>query len=215
MVFNSSTSGKDIADLYTMQFTGDGVEPTPAPTDTPAPTAKADNSTGSTQAPAASASPAPTGQATAAPTQDTGISGETGDNTGDSIFVKKNISYAIPKGTEQSKTVYVDKVSSKKSSVTIPATVKNGGVKYKVIGINKAAFSNLKKLKKVTIGANVSEIKDGAFVKCPKLKSIIIKSKKLKKASNKAFIGINKKCTIKVPKGKTAKYKKMFPGKVK
>lgn len=76
-------------------------------------------------------------------------------------------------------------------SVTIPAVIKVKGVTYKVTSIGTKAFNGSKKLKKVTIGANIKKISNNAFYKCKSLKTVTIKSVLLTKktASKKAFIG--------------------------
>ena len=68
----------------------------------------------------------------------------------------------------------------------------------------------MKKLKKVTIGANVTKIGKNAFKGDKKLKTIKVKSKKIKKVGKAAFKGIAKKAKFSVPKAKKAKYKKLF-----
>lgn len=130
---------------------------------------------------------------------------------------------------------YVGTTDKRVKKIVIPNTVKVDGVTYKVVSIATNAFSGCKKLKTVTIGANVTTIGDKAFYKCTalakitipskvtkigkqafygckKLKNIIIKSKKLKKnkIGKNAFKGIKKKATIKVPKKKMKLYKKML-----
>ena len=145
--------------------------------------------------------------------------------------------FKIKTSTETSKTVvYMKLQNKKKSSVSIPSTVKidgytykvteigakafknNGKVKTVVIGknvttIGKEAFSGCKSLKKVTIGQNVTTIDKKAFYNCKKLKNIVIKSKLLKKVGKDAIKNINKKATIKVPKSQLKKYKKLFKSK--
>lgn len=73
--------------------------------------------------------------------------------------------------------------------VTIPAKITVDGISYQVTGIEKKAFYG-----------------------CKKVKKIIVKTKKLtaKKVGKKAFANMNKKVTIKVPKGKVRAYKKIF-----
>ena len=93
---------------------------------------------------------------------------------------------------------------------TIPAYIKIRGVKFTVTSVNKGAFKNNKKLKSITIGANVTVIGANAFSGCSKLSNINIKTTKLKKIGSKAFKGINKKAKIKVPKKRLTKYKKML-----
>ena len=99
-------------------------------------------------------------------------------------------------------------------SVTIPAVIKVKGVTYKVTSIGTKAFNGSKKLKKVTIGANIKKISNNAFFKCKSLKTVIIKSVLLTKktANKKAFKGVNKKMVIKVPKKMKKAYVKMFKG---
>ena len=82
-----------------------------------------------------------------------------------------------------------------------------------VIAIEKKAFANCKKLKKIVIGKNIRSIGSKAFYKCKKLKKITIKSKKLVKIGKNAFKGISKKAVIKVPASKKKKYKKLLKKK--
>lgn len=97
-------------------------------------------------------------------------------------------------------------------SVTIPAVIKVKGVTYKVTSIGTKAFNGSKKLKKVTIGANIKKISNNAFFKCKSLKTATIKSVLLTKktANKKAFKGVNKKMVIKVPKKVKKAYVKIF-----
>ena len=69
-----------------------------------------------------------------------------------------------------------------------------------------------KGIKKVTLGKNVAAIGSKAFFNCSNLKTITIKTKLLKKSNvgSKAFKGIKKKATFKVPKKKFKAYKKML-----
>lgn len=81
--------------------------------------------------------------------------------------------------------------------------------------ISKNAFKNNVKLKKVTIGKNISKIGASAFSGCKKLKNIKITSTQLTKKSvgKHVFKGIDKKAVIKVPKKKLKVYKSIFKGK--
>ncbi len=120
-------------------------------------------------------------------------------------------SKATYKVTAAGKTVEYKKASNKKAtSVSIPGKVKINDVTYKVTGIAPSAFKNCKKLKKVTIGANVTLIGKQAFYGCKSLKMVTVKSKSIKKVGSKAFKGIHKKASIKVPKSKMKAYKKLF-----
>ena len=105
-------------------------------------------------------------------------------------------------------------MTSYAEEVTIPNTVKINGYKYKVTSIAENAFTNYKSLKKVTIGSNVKKIGKKAFYKRKHLKTIIIKSKKLKVIGKNAIKGISKEATITVPKRQYKKYKKIFKSKI-
>lgn len=127
-------------------------------------------------------------------------------------------------------------VSTKAASITIPATVKIGGVSFAVTAINKNAFKSNAKLKTVVIGNNVKEVGENAFYNCKslakvtigsgvtkigkkafygdgKLKSIVINSKKLTSVGASALKGIDKKAVIKVPSEKIKTYTKILSGK--
>ncbi len=94
------------------------------------------------------------------------------------------------------------------TSLTIPATITFGGVKYKVTMIGTGAFRDMPKLAKVTIGKNVIKIKGTAFYNCPKLKTMTVKSKKITGIGEKAFSKIYVKAKINVPNSCKSKYKK-------
>ena len=109
------------------------------------------------------------------------------------------------------KTVEYKSAPNKKvKTASVPSTVKINNVTYKVTGIAPSAFKNCKKLKKVTIGANVTSIGKQAFYGCKSLKTVTVKSKSVKKVGSKAFKGIHKKASIKVPKAKLKAYKKLL-----
>lgn len=115
-------------------------------------------------------------------------------------FTAGNFTYKVTKASNKSgsATVAVNAVkksAQKKTSLSVPKTVTNKKFKYKVTSINGKAFANCKKLKKVTLGANVKTIKKNAFAKCAKLASINVQGK-LTKVEKKAFAGCKK--TIKV-----------------
>ena len=97
--------------------------------------------------------------------------------------------------------------------------------------IGKYAFKGCTKLKKLSIGKNVTTIENQAFSGCTaltavvipekafcgdkKLKTITIKTKKLtaKTVGKKAFSGIYAKAVVKVPKSKLNAYKKLLKSK--
>ncbi len=99
---------------------------------------------------------------------------------------------------------------SKSSSLTVPDSVEMNGKTYQITSIGDGAFSQLKNLKKMVIGKNVKTIGKKAFYGCKSLKTIIIKTKKLKKVGKNAFKKIYKKVKITLPKKKYKKYKKLL-----
>lgn len=168
-----------------------------------------------TQSPNPSA-PAPTATvpaATTAPVQTAQVPTPSSITVAKGDIVKdKNASYKI--SNVKSNTVeYKAPLNNKKATVTVPATVKVSGVTYKVTSIAKNAFKNNKKLKKVTIGANIMTIGANAFAGCKNLKTVDIKSKKLKSVGKNAFKGIHKKAVFKVPAKKLKAYKKLLNSK--
>ena len=76
--------------------------------------------------------------------------------------------------TSKKTVAYKAPVNKKAKTVSIPATVKIRGTKYKVTQIAEGAFKNNKKVTKVTIGSNVSKISKNAFSGAAKLKTITI-----------------------------------------
>ena len=119
--------------------------------------------------------------------------------------------YEVTKSSEANKEVVFTKPkNSKKTSVSIPDTIKIDGQTYKVTEISAKAFKNNKKLKSVTIGKNVKKIGKEAFSGCSKLNKIMSKSTVLNSVGKNAIKSINEKATIKCPKKQLAKYKKLF-----
>ena len=111
----------------------------------------------------------------------------------------------------ENKTVELCGTTNKKlKKLNVKATVTIDGAVYKVTSIGKAAFKNIKTLKSLTIGKNVTTIGNKAFFKCKELKKVVIKAKKLKKVGAGAFKKTNKKMTVKAPKKMQKKYKKLI-----
>ena len=103
-------------------------------------------------------------------------------------------------------------------NVSVPKTVTYNGKKYEVNRIGAKAF-RAKKIRKVTVGANVEKIDKNAFYKS-KATRLVIKSKALKKSSVKGSLKKSKvtRVTVKVGTKKTnkkyvKKYKKIFTKK--
>ncbi len=108
---------------------------------------------------------------------------------------------------------YMRRIKKTYKISSVPASAKINGYTFKITSVADKAFRKNKKLKKVTIGSNVTKIGKQAFYGDKKLKTIVIKSKKITKCGKAAFKGINKKAKIKVPKSKLKKYRKLFKNK--
>lgn len=147
-------------------------------------------------------------------------------------FSYKNYIYKVT-GT---KTVSCLGTKNKKaSSIQIPAAVKGKGVTYQVTSIEKNAFRNNKKIKKVTLGqkitvigtsafqncsvlqsvtipASVKKIGSKCFYNCKKLSSVTIRTSRLtsKTVGSKAFGKISTKAKIRVPKKMKKAYKSLL-----
>ncbi|MCR5791770.1 MAG: family 78 glycoside hydrolase catalytic domain [Lachnospiraceae bacterium] len=123
--------------------------------------------------------------------------------------VIKGLVYKVTNSSKKS--VEVSKTGKKTvKTVNIPATITVNNVVYNVTGIGKNAFAKCKKLKKATIGANVETLANGCFDNCSKLKTIQIKSKKVRKIGKNAFRKVYKKATFNVPKAKAKSYTKLL-----
>ncbi len=156
--------------------------------------------------------------------------------------LKKNSTVKVGKDTykindlKKTMVTYI-KTSSEKSTVKIPDTVTIRGLKYKVSQVGSNALKNNKRMTKLTIGKNVTEIGKGAFQNCTKLRTVDVKSTSLKKIGANAFYGdkkltkvtlkttklktvgknalknTSKKLTVKVPQKQVSKYRKIFKNK--
>ena len=107
---------------------------------------------------------------------------------------------------------YVSPSKRKSGTVSIPSKVIIGGKTYQVTKIKKNAFKNNKKIKKIVIPSSVVSIENYAFANCKNLKTIEIRTTKLKnkKISSKAFKKINKKVVIRVLKKQRKAYKTLL-----
>lgn len=113
------------------------------------------------------------------------------------VFVYKKQNYKIIKVRKEVSFIHAER---NKREIVIPATVRWNGVTYKVTAIAAKAVKNNKKVKSVTIGANVKKIANNTFFKCPNLKKVTLKSVKIIKVNKKAFKGVNKNLKIKISK---------------
>lgn len=117
---------------------------------------------------------------------------------GDSVTVK-NVVYKVTNADK--KTVTAVKGKNKKlASVTIASTVKVKGVTCKVTAVNAKAFKGYAKLKKVTVGKNVTTIGKQAFYGCKKLTKVAFKGTAVKSIKSAAFKKANAKIKVTLPK---------------
>lgn len=122
--------------------------------------------------------------------------------------------FKIIRSTAKSKQVSFYRVTDKKLTVvTVPDTVMIDGLTYQVTEISSGALKGNKKVRTVSVGANVTKIGKKAFYNAKRLVNIVVKSKKIKSVGSKAFAGISGKAEIKVPSSKLKKYRKIFKGK--
>ncbi len=100
------------------------------------------------------------------------------------------------------------KAGKNASTVKVPDTISYAGQTYKVTAIAKKAFYGMSKLKKVTVGVNVTSIGASAFGKCRKLKTLVVKSTILKASKCKKCLTGSSIKTVKVPATVKKTYKK-------
>ncbi len=152
---------------------------------------------------------------------------------GQKIQLKKQGTFKVtdpdPKKAE---VTFVKPANAKAAKIKVPASIKQGGVTYKVTKLDPKAFKGNKKVKEIDLGKNITKVDNKAFSGCTKLKKVTvrsgkikfgkflfkgcgsfktldIKAKKLAKNSfaKKSLSGMPKNAVVKVPKG-TAKYYK-------
>ena len=118
----------------------------------------------------------------------------------------KKIKVKATSSSKKNPTVAVMKITNKKAKkLTIPSTVKVGGVTYKVTAVASQAFKGNKNLTNITIGRGITKIGNEAFAGCKNLKKITVTAGNLTTIRKSAFKGINKKATITVKGTKKAK----------
>ncbi|MBR6402968.1 MAG: leucine-rich repeat protein [Eubacterium sp.] len=108
---------------------------------------------------------------------------------------------------------YVAPYNKNTKLISATGKVKIAGVTFTVTSIGNNCAKGCTKLTKVVLGNYITNIGKNAFSGCSSLKTIQIKSKKLKKVGSNAFKGINKKAVISVPKTKKKVYIKLLKGK--
>lgn len=94
-------------------------------------------------------------------------------------------------------------------NLSVPAEVTINNVKCKVTQIRAKAFKNCKKLKRVTIGANITLIGKQAFYGCKKLNKLEFKGKKAVTIGKQAWKGTGRKMKVSAAKMKKEQKKKL------
>ncbi|WP_051208991.1 Ig-like domain-containing protein [Butyrivibrio sp. WCD3002] len=142
-------------------------------------------------------------------------------------IIYQNAKYVV---SDTGKVTFVELISKKKTSATVPDAITVDGIQYEVTAIADNAFKNNTKLKKIKIGSNITVIGKNAFsgcknlksvtipakveiigakafYKCKSLSSVKIKSKIISSIGKNAFSKIGKNAKISVPKDKRKDYK--------
>lgn len=126
-------------------------------------------------------------------------------------FYAKGLKYKV---INNSQVVFTGTVQPKTSGrVEIPDSIKIGGKTFKVTAVSANALKNMKYIVSVKIGANVTTIGANAFRGCKGLRTIYIRSKKLKSVGKNAFKGIKSTARITVPESKRKAYRKLLKHK--
>lgn len=126
-------------------------------------------------------------------------------------LTKGTVTYQVVSAKVQNPTVmYVSNSNTTLTHITIPTTVTISNVTYKVVSVAEKAFYGNQNLTTLTIGANVTTIEQYAFAKCPKLKKITIKSKKLSVMEKRAFYKIKSTAYMYAYKSKLTTYQNLL-----
>lgn len=207
--------------------------PTPVPSETLKPTAKPDPV--ATPEPVVTPDPVETPE----PEDPSGTVPKSSVPKKGQIKAVGAVKYVVTKSSKKNGTVAVYSAKKKNAAkIVVPKKVKINGYTFKVTEIRKNAFSNMKKLSEVKLGANIKKIGNNAFKNCKKLQFVIIpkkvttigkgsfagctklirmlvKSNKIKSVGDGAFKGVTSNMIVKTSKQKWRQYSKMFTGKGK
>lgn len=149
------------------------------------------------------------------------------------VFWQGNLKYKILSAQPKKKYVKIIAVKAKAKHIVIPNKVVFQKSSYKVIRIGrkafykknnivsvivsdsvevieKYAFANMKKLKKIYLGKKVLKVGKCVFAGDKKLEKVVIKSKRVKQIGKKAFFHTKKAIRFVVPGSKTKKYYKLI-----
>ena len=133
---------------------------------------------------------------------------QTGLKKGQKITVK-GYTYKVKNASE---VIFMGVKNKKAKTITIPAKVKLNGKYYKVTELAAKSLKGVQ-AKTIVIGSQVKVIGKSAMQNCKKLKTLKIKSTKLKKVGKNAFKGVSKKAKVTMPKKMKNTYRKLLKGK--
>lgn len=92
----------------------------------------------------------------------------------------------------------------------IRGSIKEVKLSSKLRKIHALAFSDQSSLTKIIIPQNVTSIGYAAFENCSELRTVIIKSKKIKEIGERAFSGLAANAVIYIPKDKEKEYRRIL-----
>ena len=133
---------------------------------------------------------------------------QTGLKKGQKITVKC-YTYKVKNASE---VIFMGVKNKKAKTITIPAKVKLNEKYYKVTELAAKSLKGVQ-AKTIVIGSQVKVIGKSAMQNCKKLKTLKIKSTKLKKVGKNAFKGVSKKAKVTMPKKMKNTYRKLLKGK--
>lgn len=101
-------------------------------------------------------------------------------------------------------------VAKKRTNLKIPAKICVQDIYYDVTMIDCEALSKCTKLKQVTIGKYVKQIRNSAFLGDTKLKKVVFKGKKLKNVGDNAFKNTSPQISFYMPATVKSKYTRLL-----
>ncbi len=131
-------------------------------------------------------------------------------NGGTASVTASDMAYKLVYKTKTATLVKLTGKAKTAKSIKVPATVSYCGITYKVTGIASKACAKQVKATTMTLGKNVKSVKAKAIYGCKKLGTVIVKSKKLTKASVKNLVKSTKVKVIKVKVSKKKAVNKKF-----
>ena len=104
-------------------------------------------------------------------------------------------------------------VNDRATTVYIPKKVKAEGKEMIVTSIEEDSFSDMERLRKVVVNADIVKIGNDAFKDAAKFNRLVLKTTKLKKVGKNIFKNVSNKLIIEAPKKSLSSYKKLFKNK--